>query len=138
MSPRPSFIKGVRCGLIIFQHQMRWLHFVCLFTHRFFYMMNFIFSFVESLPASLGKSLRNLVWWCFWCFLGFGLCIFKHICIKIHEGKLVNNSLSLLNLWELGYQSEYSLIIWISNVPSVFILWNSLKSIGVGCTFNVW
>ena len=92
-----------------------------------------------SIPTSLGWSLVDYGGWSFWSVLGFSLWVFYWECLhQCSLGKFVCNSLSLMNLCVLGYQSDYGLIKWIWQSSFCFYFWNNLRSIGIRSSLKGW
>ena len=91
----------------------------------------------QAISASLEWSLLDHGGWCFWCVLRFCLQVFYWVyCINVYKR---NQSHVLFLCWVfVWFRFNCGFIDELGNAPSISILWNSLRSIGISSSLNVW
>lgn len=119
----------------VFQHLLRY-H--VGFSSSISYMVDHIdwFLYIQP-PLHLCDKVYLIIHggWSFWCALEFGLWNWAFL----HSwGKMVYNSLFLLNFIWFGYPGNCGLIKLFGIVPSVPMLWNNLRRNDISSSMEVW
>ena len=119
--------EGVFCQMLS-QHLIEWS---CVFSLSLFIIVDYLMDFlILNHPCTPGMK-PSWSWWmialiCCWI---QSKNFIEYFCIYIHKGNWCEVMLFCWVFLWFSYQCNCDFIEWM--VPSLSILWNSLKSIGI-------